>query len=188
MEIILGMLFLSFSNIDIQFEAKKFTWRLYIAAEALPTTNGVELIDKREFTKAALDKNTKTFVMHMSVLDIESSIHPSQATQIVALQWDKASTKVPFEYANYADIFSFDLAMELPESTGINEYAIELVEEKQPPYRPIHAFSLVELETLKTYIETHLKTGFIRLSKCFADAPIFFEKKPDGSLCLYINY
>ncbi len=51
--------------------------------------------------------------------------------------------------------------MELPENTGMNEHAIELVEGKQPPYGPIYAFSLVELETLKIYIKTHLKTEFI---------------------------
>ncbi len=51
--------------------------------------------------------------------------------------------------------------MELPENTGLNEHAIELVKGKQPLYGPIDAFSPVELETLKTCIETHLKTGFI---------------------------
>ncbi len=51
--------------------------------------------------------------------------------------------------------------MELPENTGMNEHAIELIEEKLPFCRPIYALSLVELETLKTYIETYLKTGFI---------------------------
>ncbi len=46
----------------------------------------------------------------------------------------------------------------------------------------------MELETLKTYIETHLKTGFIRPSKSPADAPILFDKKPDGSLRLCVDY
>ncbi len=51
--------------------------------------------------------------------------------------------------------------MELSENTGMNEHAIELIEGKQPPYGPIYTLSPVELETLKTYIETYLKTGFI---------------------------
>ncbi len=51
--------------------------------------------------------------------------------------------------------------MELLENTGMNAYAIKLIEGKQPPYGPIYTLSLVELETLKTYIETNLKTGFI---------------------------
>lgn len=58
-------------------------------------------------------------------------------------------------------MFSFNLVMELPENTSINEYAIELKKSKQLPYRPIYSLKLVELETLKTYIETYLKTRFI---------------------------
>ncbi len=78
--------------------------------------------------------------------------------------------------------------MKLPEHIGMNENAIELIEGKQPPYGPIYSLGQVELETLKTYIETHLKTGFIRPSKSPANAPIFFDKKPDGSLCFSVNY
>ncbi len=78
--------------------------------------------------------------------------------------------------------------MELPENTGMNEYAIELINGKQPSYGPIYALSPVELETLKAYIETHLKTGFIWPSKSPAGAPILLDKKPDGSLCLCVNY
>ncbi len=46
----------------------------------------------------------------------------------------------------------------------------------------------MELETLRTYIEAHLKTGFIRPSKSPSGAPIFFDKKPDGSLCFCVDY
>ncbi len=78
--------------------------------------------------------------------------------------------------------------MELPENTGINEHAIKLINKKQPPYGPIYALSPVELETLKAYIETHLKTGFIWPSKSPTGAFILFDKKPDGSFCLYMDY
>ena len=78
--------------------------------------------------------------------------------------------------------------MILPERTELNEHAIELEEGKQPPYGPIYSLGPVELETLKTYIETHFKTGFIRPSKSPAGAPILFNKKPDGSLWLCVDY
>lgn len=45
----------------------------------------------------------------------------------------------------------------------------------------------MELETLKTFIETHLKTRFIWFSKFAAKAPIFFNKKPNGRFCLYVD-
>ncbi len=78
--------------------------------------------------------------------------------------------------------------MKLSENIGINKHDIKLIEEKQPPYGPIYALSLVELETLKVYIKTHLKTEFIQPSKSSTSAFIFLDKKPDSSLCLYIDY
>ncbi len=111
-------------------------------------------------------------------------IHLSMAFQVqdnptlAALEWDKAFIKIPVKYSDYADVFLTDLAIELPENTGMNKHAIELIEGKQLSYRPIYALSLVELETLKTYIETHIKTSFIQYSKSPARVLIFFDTKP----------
>ena len=147
------------------------------------------MIDKHEFARAALDENSETFVVHVAALEaLELAIHPFRVPLLAALQQDKAPTEIPSEYIDYADVFSPDLAMQLPENTGINEHAIELIEGKQPPYGPIYSLGPVELETLKAYIETHLKTGFIWPSKSPAGAPIFFDKKPDGSLRLCVDY
>ncbi len=134
-----------------------------------------------------MDENSETLIVHISALEA-TTIHLSRAAQIAALQWDKAPIEIPTEYSDYADIFSSDLAMELPENTSLNEHAIELVEGKQPPYRPIYALRPVELETLKIYIDTNLKTGFIWPSKSPAGALILFDKKTDGSLHLCIDY
>ena len=89
------------------------------------------------------------------------TIYPSQAAKIAALNRDEALTKVPSKYADYANVFSFDLAIELQENIGINKHAIKLEKRKQPPHGPIYSLGPVELETLKTSIKTHLKTGFI---------------------------
>lgn len=80
------------------------------------------------------------------------------------------------------------MGIELPENISINKHTIELEEGKNPCYRPIYALNPVKLETLKAYIKTHLKIGFIRLSKSLANAFIFFDKKPDVSLRLCVNY
>ncbi len=128
----------------------------------MPTTNQVELIDKRELVKFVLDENSETFIIYVSALKAtENSIHPFWAAQIATLQWDKAPTEISAKYSDYADVFSSDLVMKLPENTGMNEHAIKLIDDKQSPYKPIYALNPVELETLKTYIETYLKTGFI---------------------------
>ena len=66
--------------------------------------------------------------MHVSALEA-TIIHPSWAGQIAALQWKKAPTKIWTDYSNYADVFSTNLAIELPENTGVNKHAIKLIEE-----------------------------------------------------------
>ena len=78
MEVVIGIFFLTLSYADFQFDSKKFTWRSYTAAEALPTTSRVELIDKKKFAKAALNKNSETFVMHIAGLKVPivMPIHP----------------------------------------------------------------------------------------------------------------
>ena len=78
--------------------------------------------------------------------------------------------------------------MELPKNTRINEHAIKLEESKQPLFKSIYSLGPVELEILKTYIETNLANGFICLSKSPARAPILLDKKRDKSLRLCIDY
>ena len=70
----------------------------------------------------------------------------------------------------------------------MNEHAIKLEENKQPFFGPIYSLGSVEMEMLKTYIETNLANGFIRPLKSPAGAPILFDRKPDGSFCLCVDY
>ncbi len=112
----------------------------------------------------------------------------SKRAQIAHLKADEASTKVSGEYTDFVDVFSPKLAVELPEHTAINNYAIKLVDDWQTPYGAIYSLGLVELKTLKAYIKNNLINGFIRPSKSLARALIFFDKKPDGSLRLCIDY
>lgn len=101
--------------------------------------------------------------MQVNILEISAAIaiYPSRAAQIAALQVDKALSKIPSKYSNYADIFLPNLTMELPKHIDINNHIIKLENSEQPSYRFIYVLSLVKLMTLKNYIETYLKTGFI---------------------------
>ena len=185
-EVVLGMPFLTFSNADVQFLEKELTWRSYTTAEALPTTKRVELINKKEFAKAALDEKSETFVVHVISLNRTPGIHPDRAAQIASLLAEEV--RIPDKYSDFANVFSEEKALVLPEHTELNEHAIDLEDGKQPPYGPIYSLGPMELETLKTYIKTHLKTGFIQPSNSFAGAPILFDKKLDGSLRLCVDY
>lgn len=108
-----------------------------------------------------LDEHFKTFVVYLVALKApltEMTIHFLQKAlitcddlvQVIALWQNEVPIKILPKYANYADIFFYDLAVELPENTGINKYAIKLEKSKQPLYRSIYSLKPVKLETLKT--------------------------------------
>lgn len=82
-EMVLKMLFITFSNVDIQFAKKKVSWRFYTTVEALSTNKQVELINKKKSVKIALYEESQTFVVHVSTLQVsEITIHSSQKAQI----------------------------------------------------------------------------------------------------------
>ena len=112
----------------------------------------------------------------------------SKKAQIAYLKVDEALTKVSNKYANFADVFSPKLAVELLEYTRINDYTIKLVDDWQSLYGPIYSLGPVKLEILKVYIKNNLVNSFIRPSKSPIKAPILFNKKPDSSLKLCVNY
>ncbi len=189
-DIVLRMPFLTMSNADVDFQAWHLQWRSYITGEVFPTTRQVELIGKKVFAAPALNLEHEAFVVHVATLNVDSGdeVHPFTTAQIAHLKADQAPTKVPSEYTDFADVFSPKLAVELPEHTGINDRAIKLVDDRQPPYGPIYSLGPVELETLKAYIENNLASGFIKPSKSLARAPILFDKKPDSNLRLCVDY
>ncbi len=74
MKVVLRIPFLALSNVDFQFGAEELTWRSYTGAKALPTTSWVKLIDKMEFAKVALDRNSETFVMYIAALELPTAM------------------------------------------------------------------------------------------------------------------
>ena len=124
--------------------------------------------------------------MHVASLNLVPGIHPDKEAQIAFLLTEEV--KILEEYLDFANVFSEKNVLVLLERTKFNKYVIDLEDGKQLPYRLIYSLSPVELETLKTYIETYLKTGFIQPFKSSAGASILFDKKPDSSFRLYIDY
>ena len=188
-EVILRMPFLKISNADVSFGKKTLTWRTYTTNEVLPTTKRIQIVDLKEFVIAALDVNSKMFVVHVVIWEREEMpVYFERQAQVGALLFDEALTEVPVEYSNYSNVFSAENIAKLPENTRMNEHAIELEKGKQPPFGPIYSLGSVELETFKTYIKTNLANGFIRLSKSPAGVSVLFDRKPDRSLHFCVNY
>ena len=191
------MLFLTLSGANVNFSSRELRWGTYTTKEVLPTSRCIKLVGKKEFAATALNPEHETYVVHVASLSSTPlvslgstplNVYPSRRPQISGLIAKQASTKVPAEYLDFADVFSLNLASELPKYTGINDHAIELVKGWQPPYGLIYSLEPLELKTLKAYIETNLANRFIRPSKSSAGAPILFNRKSDGSLRLCVDY
>ena len=136
---------------------------------------------------AALNADEKIFANVVALAKSTTiPIYSSCQTKVTALKSEE--TRIPAEYSDFSSVFSSNSTAELPEYTKINDYSINLLDNKQPLYCPIYSLGLVELETLKTYIEANLASSFIRPSKSPASTPILFVRKKDNSFRLYINY
>ena len=95
-KIVLGMLFQTMSNADIDFQVRNLQWRFYTTGDLFSTTRQVKLIEKIEFTAIVLDLEYKAFVIHVAALSVnqEDEVHSSKKAQIAYLKADKAFTKV----------------------------------------------------------------------------------------------
>lgn len=110
--------------------------RIYIAAEALPTTRKMGLIYNKGFAKVVLNENFEASIIHISSLNLKLiTINSAWKAQMGLLLIKEII--VPIEYADFIDVFSKELANVLPEKTSINKNTILLVNDKQLPYGPI---------------------------------------------------
>ena len=174
LEVVLGMLFLTFSRANIQFAEQEFVLRTYTAIEALLITKRVEIIDKKKFTVEALNEDNKIFVIYIAALVelITMLIYSFHQAQIALLTSEE--TRISAEYSNFSNVFFSDSAAELPEYTGINNHLINVLDNKQPSYSSIYSLKPVELKMLKIYIKANLTSNFIRPSKSPASTSILF--------------
>lgn len=83
--------------------------------------------------------------------------------------------------------FLKETATKLPERSDTNKPSINLEPDK-PLYMPIYSLEPIELEFLKTYVNTILANSFIHPSKSLTRASIPFVQISDSSLYLYVNY
>lgn len=153
---------LTFSNENIQFDKKKFTWRSYILAKVLFNIQQIKLINKKKFLKPALNKNSEIVVMSIAILEALLAgmlIDPNRKTQIVFLFIKKIT--ILNKYSDFINIFLGKKTMILRKQIYLNEHATKLVKDKQLPYRLIYSLMPIELKILKTYIKIYLKIGFI---------------------------
>ena len=85
----------------------------------------MEIIDKKKFTKAALDEHVEAFVVHVTSLST-MALHPAREAQIASLVIEEV--QIPSKYLDFLDVFLEEKASILPKATDLNQHAIELQE------------------------------------------------------------
>ena len=82
--------------------------------------------------------------------------------------------KICIKYSSFSNIFFLYFVIKLPEHIRINNYFINLLDNKQSLYNSIYTLKLVKLEMLKTYIKTNLANDSIKYSKFLHNIVISF--------------
>ena len=113
MEVILGMPFLTLSNVNKLLTERKLVWRTYRATKTLLTTQRVEIINKKIFAVMALNEEDETFMVHMAAFIVGSNVPLSREAQIILLYIKKVI--IPSRYTDYTDVSLTDSAGELLE-------------------------------------------------------------------------
>lgn len=78
---VLGIVFLSFSNENLEFGTKKLTWKSYITIKILLIVKRVKLINQYKFVEAAPNNNSNTFIIQIAAPESSESIEPTHLLQ-----------------------------------------------------------------------------------------------------------
>ena len=122
-------------------------------------------------------RNHELFVT--SLRDIEKALAPWEAVNVLA--------KLLSEYYEFTSLFSQEKSDKLPSHRSY-DHIILLISDKKLPKGPLYNMSHDELQMLQKYLKDHLSKGFIRVSSSSAASSVIFVKKPEGELCLCVNY
>lgn len=109
---------------------------MYTLTKALPTTQNVKLIGKKEFAVSVLNLDDEDFIVYR-VSNISSNltcsdivVYPSCQAKIAFLKADEVPRAILSKYADFTNIFFLRLVSELSEYTKINNHAIRLIVSK----------------------------------------------------------
>ena len=145
-----------------------------------PSVPRISLIGAAAFVRASKLPGSQSFRLHLSDPSVSGN-SASVSDEVPDL------SQIPKEYHDYADVFSKTKAFVLAPHRPY-DLKIELEEGSAPPVTPMYPLSQIELQTLRDFIDEHLRAGFIRSTTSPHGAPVLFIKKKDGGLRLCIDF
>ena len=91
----------------------------------------------------------------------------------------RVKEKLPCQYWEFTEVFSKVASDQLPLHKNKVDHNIVLKDENNLILSPLYSMSLKQLKLVKTYLEDHLKKGFIVFSNAPYASSVLFVKKPE---------
>ena len=96
--------------------------------------------------------------------------------------------KLPHQYWEFAEVFSKVASDQLPLHKDKVDHNIILEDKNNLTPSPLYSMLLEQLKLVKSYLEDHLKKGFIVPSNAPYASPVLFAKKPRGGWRFCVDY
>lgn len=172
----LSILFLILSNMVMNFNNWKLSWKLIIISETLITIKWVELIEKKRFTIVAFSLKDEIFIVYIIFFaNSNLDIHLFCKTQLTFFFTDKTLIVISSNCINFTNMFFLKFATKLPKYIKMNNFPNNLIDGQQlPHYEHIYSLRSIKFKILKMYIKTNLANNFIWNSKLLVNTFIFF--------------
>jgi hypothetical protein len=122
-----------------------------------------------------------------TLLDDEEAVWIGSLTATQAPNTEQITEIVLKEYHDYMELFGEALAQELPPHPTF-DHQIRIKDGKEVPFGPIYHLSEKKLGALREFADHMLAQGKITESDANMGAPIIFVPKPNGKLCLSVDY
>ena len=131
----------------------------------------LKLLSALQFMKG-VKRQEPTFVAVLAVYEVEGG--------------ELIPNEIKVVLKNYGDVMLDQLPKTLLTQREI-DHQIELVPGSKPPAKAPYRMAPPELAELRKQLNDLLQAGFVRPTKALFGAPMLFQKKHDGSLCLCID-
>jgi hypothetical protein len=144
----------------------------------------IAIVDKDEFNEICRYENVQA-----CIFEYEEIVQMLNRKRFVTRAIIKIENehKLSEKYQDFADVFDKTNVDKLSEHDSQN-HAIETIENKSFSFESIYNLSIIELKTLREYLDEHLKKRFITSSHSSTRVSILFVKKSSESLRLCVNY
>jgi hypothetical protein len=107
--------------------------------------------------------------------------------KITAAKEPELGNIIPPEYHEYLPVFEEKEKLIYPPHR-YHDHRIPLIDNQVPPFQPLRALDETRLQTLREYLDSSVKKGWIKSSTSPAGALIHFVQKKDGGLQLCVDY